>query len=348
MTGSSSRPVAAAPDDDWRSAVRVLSEADEVCLACHMGPDGDALGSMLSLALALRSRGTRIVASWGEEPFVVPTILRFLPGVELLREPSDYPAAPDIMVTFDVANIERLGSLTSNAEKADELVVIDHHASNTRFGTLHLIDVTAAATSVLVERLIRAMGVRIGPEIATGLYVGLATDTGSFRFASTTSDVHLLAARLLETGLRPDGIGRELWDTAPFGYLQVLAATLQRAVLDLSAAHGHGLIWTSVPRSIRKGYGLSLDVVESIIDVVRKTAEADVAAVFKEDDSGEWRVSVRSKGRVDVGRVCAELGGGGHPSAAGFTARGELEPIVARFRELLPGAVVESETKNGR
>jgi bifunctional oligoribonuclease and PAP phosphatase NrnA len=311
-----------------------------VCLACHVGPDGDALGSMLSLALALRSRGARVVASYGEEPFVVPTILRFLPGIDLLREPSDYPAAPDVMVTFDVANIERLGSLTANAEKADQLIVIDHHASNTHFGTLHLIDVGAAATSVLVERLIRAMGVHIGPEIATGLYVGLATDTGSFRFASTTPDVHRLAGRLLGTGLRPDVIGRELWDTAPFGYLQVLATALRRAVIERAAARGHGLVWTAIPRSNRKGYGLSLDVVESIIDVVRKTAEADVAAVFKEDDSGDWRVSVRSKGNVDVGWVCAELGGGGHPSAAGFTARGDLEPIVERFRSLLSYAVV--------
>lgn len=320
---------------EWRRAVALIRQADEVCLACHVGPDGDALGSMLALAQALRALGKRCVASFGDLPFAVPAILRFLPGQELLREPTDYPSAPEVMVTFDVGNLERLGVLAANAAKAQELIVIDHHASNTGFGTLNLLEPTAAATAVLVERLIRSLRVPITREIATGLYAGLATDTGSFRFASTSPDTHLLAARLIDTGVRPDVVSRELWDSAPFGYLRVLAAALARAHLEPDAAGGHGLVWTTVTRADRSAYGLSFDLVEAVIDVVRRTKEAEVAIVLKEDDTGAWRASARSRGQVDVGRVCVELGGGGHPSAAGFTARGEVESIVAHIRELL-------------
>jgi phosphoesterase RecJ-like protein len=320
---------------DLQRAVALIEAADEVCLACHVNPDGDALGSMLAFAQALRALGKQCVASFGDEPFVVPTILRFLPGQELLTPPQRYPAAPEVMMTFDAASVERLGFLAPNAVKARELIVVDHHASNTRFGTLHLLDPAAAATSVITFELVRRLRVPVTEDIATGLYVGLVTDTGSFKYPATTPDVHELAASLLATGLRPDLISRELWDRAPFGYLKVLAAALERARLEPGAAGGLGLVWTSVTRADRAAAGLPYDLVESVIDVVRRADEAEVAVVLKEDDDGVWQVSARSKGRVDVSRACVPLGGGGHVRAAGFSSTDGVEVAVARLRELL-------------
>ncbi len=265
---------------DWQRAVALIEAADEVCLACHVNPDGDALGSMLAFAQALRVRGKRFVASFGDDPFVVPRILRFLPGQELLSVPEDYPDAPDVMITFDAASVDRLGRLAASASKARELVVVDHHASNTRFGSLHLVDPQVASTSVLVKELVARLGIALTREIATGLYVGLVTDTGSFKYPSTTPDVHEMAGSLLSTGLRPDLISRELWDRAPFGYLKVLSAALGRARLERDAAGGLGLVWTSVTRADRAAAGLPYDLVESVIDVVRRTDEAEVALVF--------------------------------------------------------------------
>lgn len=320
---------------DWDRAVALLDGATEICLACHVSPDGDALGSMLALAHALRAQGRRCVASFGDEPFAVPRILRFLPGLDLLREPADFPPAPDVMVTFDVGSVERLGRLSAPARRARHLIVIDHHASNTGFGTLNLVDPGAAATAVLVAELIRRLGVPLDRDIALGLYVGLVTDTGSFKFASTTPAVHELAARLLSTGIRPDVVARELWDRAPFGYLKVLAAAAGRARLEADEVGGLGLVWTAVTRADRAPYGLPYDVAEAIIDVVRRTDEAEVAIVFKEDDTGTWQVSARSKGRVDISRACIALGGGGHPAAAGFTAPAPVDETMCRLRELL-------------
>jgi phosphoesterase RecJ-like protein len=239
------------------------------------------------------------------------------------------------MVTFDAASIDRLGLLEGNAARADELIVLDHHASNTRFGTLHLIDAGAAATAVLARDLIAALGVAMTRDIAFGLYAGIVTDTGSFKYSSTSPLVHEMAAELLRTGIEPGAVALELWDRAPFGYLGMLSSVLGRAVLEPGAAAGHGLVWTTVSRADRAAGGLDFEVAESVIDVLRRTDEAEVAVVLKESDEGTWLVSSRSKGTVDVGRACIRAGGGGHRMAAGFTATGSADEAMARLREHL-------------
>ncbi|MGH3379126.1 MAG: DHH family phosphoesterase, partial [Actinoallomurus sp.] len=175
-------------------------------------------------------------------------------------------------------------------------------------------------------------------------YVGLITDTGSFKYAATTPDVHELAGRLLATGIRPESVAREVWDRAPFGYLPVLSAALGRATLEPEVAGGLGMVWTTVTRADRAACGLPYDLIEGVIDIVRRTDEAELAVVFKEDDEGAWQVSTRSKGRVDVGLACVALGGGGHPGAAGFTLHGDVAHAVQQLRELF--AQIEVATRS--
>ncbi|GAA2165538.1 DHH family phosphoesterase [Actinomadura napierensis] len=327
-------PGAASAELDWDGAVELIEAADEVCLACHIAPDGDALGSMLALAQALHALGKRCLASFGE-PFAVPAILRFLPGQEFLVEPARMPAAPALMISLDAAGQARLGSLAAAAGRAGALIVVDHHASNVGFGGVRLVDPDAAATAVLVEELIRRLGVPLDGDIAQGLYAGLASDTGSFKYPCTTPEVHDLAGRLLTAGVRPEAVSRELWDRAPFGYLQVLAGALSRARLERDAAGGLGLVWTTIARADREARDVPYDQLEGVIDQLRRTDEAEVAVVLKENDRGEWYVSTRAKGVVDVGRACVELGGGGHRTAAAFTMGGEPACIIDRLRAAL-------------
>jgi phosphoesterase RecJ-like protein len=334
-------PGSADLEAEWARALKILSSAPEVCLACHVRPDGDALGSMLAVAnalTALRQRGAShpasVFASFGDQPFEVPGALRFLPGTDRLCQPAGYPRRPAVMVTFDAASADRLGLLAGNAARADELIVLDHHASNAGFGTVRLVDPGAAATAVLARELIARLGVELSRDIALPLYAGLVTDTGSFKF-STTPRTHHLAAELLAVGIDPGVTARELFDRAPYGYLQLLSAVLGRACLEPAAVAGRGLVWTTVTRDDRAVAGLPLDVVEPVIDVLRRTDEAEVAVVLKESDGGDWLVSARSKGAVDVGRACQALGGGGHPAAAGFTATGSAAEAIAALRERL-------------
>lgn len=323
--------------NDWARAVKVIDGANQVCLACHVRPDADALGSMLAVLHALASRdggAPAVVASFGDEPFEVPAILRFLPGIDLLTAPARYPARPDVMLSFDAASADRLGGLTAPAMAADELIVLDHHASNTRFGTINLVDPAAAATAVLASILIDRLAIPLNQQMALGLYAGLVTDTGSFKFSSTTPQVHELAARLLATGIDPGIVSRELYDRAPFTYLGLLAAALDRAVLEPDAAQGLGLVWTQVTRADRGHAGLGMDATESVIDEIRRTDEAEVAVVLKQDDNGDWQASMRSKSVVDVSVIATALGGGGHARAAGFSYSGSADEAIAAIRRL--------------
>jgi phosphoesterase RecJ-like protein len=323
-----------APELPWDDVVQRLRAADEVALACHVGPDGDALGSMLALGLALRSLGKRVVASWGGEPFEVPSSYSFLPGLDLLVPAPRFPAAPALLVTLDTGSPDRLGSLVDRTRTAGCCIVVDHHPSNTRFGTLHLVDGTAAATAVLVAELLDRLGVPLTEDLAVPLYTGLITDTGVFRYAATTPSVHGLAARLLATGIRHDEITRAIYDTVPFEYVRLLGSVCERSVLEVDAVRGRGLLWSTIPADDLVAAKLGLADVEGVIDVLRTAQEAEVSVVLKGDPvEGGWKVSLRSKGAIDVGQICTALGGGGHRFAAGFTASEEPARVLARLRE---------------
>ncbi len=331
--------MSAPSEEHWRAVVERLTGADRVALACHVSPDGDALGSMLALGQALRSRGTEVVASWGGAPFEVPAAYDFLPAVDLLVPPERFPAVPELFVTLDTASPDRLGALRDRLTTAGCTIVLDHHATNTGYGDLHLVDGAAAATVVLVAELLDRLGVALTAELATPLYTGLVTDTGSFRYRSTTPLVHELAARLLATGIRHDLISRAIYDSAPFGWVQLLGRACRRARLEPGAVGGLGLVWTVVEAADLADSGLGLAEVEGVVDVLRTTQEAEVAVVVKADpDSGGWKVSTRSKDAIDVGAVCALLGGGGHWAAAGFGATGEPAEILDRLRAALAQA----------
>ncbi len=327
------------PSASTTEAVALLQAHDEVVLACHVNPDGDALGSMLALGLALRERGTKVVASWGSEPFEVPTPYRGLPGLDLLVPAADVPAAPRLLITFDTGSVDRLGTLADRVRSAENVLVIDHHASNTRFGTVNYLDVRAASTASMIVDLLDALGLPLTQDIAACVYTGLVTDTGSFKYAATTPQVHRLAARLLETGIRHDLISREIYDTASFGYVKALGLVCARAVLEPEAVGGLGLAWTAVGAEDLHRYDLVLADVEGVMDVLRMTREAEVAVVVKTDPEDGWlKVSTRSKGAVDVSAVCVALGGGGHRFAAGFTSYEPLAATMDRLRTALATA----------
>jgi phosphoesterase RecJ-like protein len=338
VTGWNQRPHEA----DWATTVDLLRSTPSPVLLAHVSPDGDALGSALAVGLALEALGQTPLVSFGDEPFVVPRVLQFLPGQHLLVPPAAVPDNPEVVVTFDANSIERLGLLQTNAGSAGSLVVVDHHASYTGFGTYHLCDVASPATAVMALRLIDHLGVRLSPEMATCIYTGVITDTGSFRYAATSPAVHEIAARLLAAGVQHDQVARSIYDTAPFGYVRVLGAALERARLEPDAVAGRGLVWTTVPLSDRVEAGLAMDSVEPIIDAVRVAEEAEVAVVLKEHEDGTWRVSMRSRGTVDVGSVCIALGGGGHRHAAGFTSQQDDATTLAMIRDQLRSAAADT------
>jgi phosphoesterase RecJ-like protein len=320
-------------------AVARLRQAAErgstVVIAAHIGPDGDALGAALALHLALSARGAKTAPTWGEEPLRVPAAYADLPGVDDLVAPSDIDAAEvDLLVSVDAASADRLGALQPLLDADVPTMVIDHHPTNTRFGDVHLVAPRAAATVVIVDELLRRLDVPLDVDIATCLYVGLVTDTGRFQHASTDRAAMELGGRLIEAGVPHEELTRRLFGTRTVGELTLLARALGRLTFVPEARLVHAFVTVADLEEA----GAGLEAAEAIIDVVRTTDVAEVAVVAREDaTAGGWRVSLRSRGAVDVGRVAEQLGGGGHDRAAGFTGRGTyeqlLERIVAAVRE---------------
>jgi phosphoesterase RecJ-like protein len=317
-------------------AAAVIAAAPTVNLACHVDPDGDALGSMLALHHLCRANGKVSVASWSE-PFIVAPHYEFLPGLDTCTKPIEFPAEPDLMVTFDCGSISRLGDLSQPARVAaerGELVVIDHHRSNDYYGTVNLIDPEAAASAVLVRRLAERLGWQLTRDAAMCLYTGVVTDTGRFQYDNTTPAVFALATELAGFDLPIASMTRQLFEEHRFAYLQLVAACLARAELD----HDLGLVSTWITEEDLRRYGVVIEETEGLIDLVRRAAEARISCVLKETPSGT-RVSLRAVDEVDVGAIAAQFGGGGHRFAAGFTVAKPVDEVLAAIRQTLERAL---------
>jgi bifunctional oligoribonuclease and PAP phosphatase NrnA len=319
-----------ASETEFDRAVEVIGTAQSLALACHVGPDGDALGSLLAMHHLARANGKPSVASWSE-PFEVAPHYAFLPGLALTTPPSEFPSAPEVMLTFDCGSLNRLGDLAFPAKSAGELVVVDHHASNDRFGSINLVDPDAAATAVLVHRLALALGWSLNRDAAMCLYTGLVTDTGRFQYSNTTPEVFALAQELSEFDLPIAMASRELFEKHRFDYLQMAGACLARAELDPELR----FVATWVTTFDLDGFEVDLAETEGLIDLVRRTAEADVACVCKEAPDG-IRVSLRSVSEdIDVGVIAARYGGGGHRYAAGFVAPYPVTDVLGDIKAAL-------------
>ena len=314
--------------------VREAADAIRSCVAaggtlalmCHVSPDGDALGSMLALHHLARSQGVDSVASF-PNPFSVAAHYRSIPGLVLMCDSASFPEKPTTVVTFDCGSLGRLvelGGPAAFARDHGELIVLDHHATNDRYGSINVVDTRAAATAVVVHNLARELGWPLTREAATCLYVGLVTDTGRFQFSCTDPTVFEMAAELVSFGIPVARLNRELFDEHPYAYLQLASRVLARAVLD----EGRGLIYSRVTQEDLAELGVEYDEIEGMIDWLRTAAEAEVAVIYKEATDGV-RVSMRSLTEVDVGAVADSLGGGGHVRAAGFTMDGPIDAVHA-------------------
>jgi phosphoesterase RecJ-like protein len=317
-------------DEEVGRAAEVIADAGTVALACHVNPDGDALGSMLGLFHVLTAAGRDVVASF-PSPFLVAPHYRELPGLDLLTKPADFPADPDVLVTFDCGSISRLGDLEPAARHARELVVIDHHISNTRYGTINVIDVDAAASGVVVRRLVDALGLPLTRDAAVALYAALVCDTGRFQYDTTTPHVFELARELLEFDVPVARLSRLLFEEHRFAYLKLLGDALARAELDAERR----FVWTAVTQEMLDHHDVTLEEVEGLIDILRRTTEAEVTCVLKEEVDGSIRVSLRSLGDVDVRHIAEVYGGGGHRFAAGFTSAVAIPTLVAEIAAAL-------------
>ena len=287
-----------------------------VALACHVNPDADALGSMLGLSNLLRARGTQTVCSFPNEPFEPPRWAAMLPGTEALVPPSAFPKDPAVMVTCDVASLDRLASLGGPAARATTLIWIDHHVSNEGLGTIPLIDPSASSTCEMVWRLLKVLGGEIRSRPRCACTPGSSPTPGGSstrRSGRTRSASRRSSASSRST---TPGSCRRSTRTTGSRTCELLGVALERVRVEPDA----DLVWTYLTQADLDGADLDPGEADDLIDVVRTAREADVAAVVKQQRDGRFKVSLRSRGGHDVAAAAASFGGGGHRLASGYTS----------------------------
>jgi bifunctional oligoribonuclease and PAP phosphatase NrnA len=323
----------AAFDEVVARLTKAAGERATVVIAAHVGPDGDALGAALALHLGLSAAGARTLPTVGEEPLKVPAALADLPAVGELVAAAALPPPHevDLLVTVDAASPARLGTVTRYLDAGVPTIVLDHHTSATSFGDLRLVAPSAAATVQIAAELLDRLELPLTPDVATCLYVGLVTDTGRFGHAATDRAAMELGGRLLGIGVDHAELTRRLYDTRSIAELKLLGRALDR----LGFATDVALVHTHLTREEVEAAGAGLEATEALVDLLRSADVAEVALVLKPDPGGGWQASMRSRGSVDVGRLAARFGGGGHAFSAGFSAEGSAEDLVARVVAVL-------------
>ena len=317
-------------EDDVKTVADAIRENDRFLVVTHENPDGDALGSMLAVALGLRAlRKDVVMYLSGSAP--TPAEYRFLDLDDVRRElPDDLEER--VLLAVDCANDRRIGEENTGVDRAKLVVNVDHHHDNSEFGDINLIVADASSTSEIVRDILGELDVALTPEIAAALYVGLVTDTGRFQYSNTTPKALRLAAELVEAGADVHGIFRLVYETVQFSKLKLLARALERAKLF----EGGRLVVSYLLKDDFGDVGAEEPYSEGIIDSLRAVEGSEMVALIREPPRNEGparRISLRSShDEVDVSAVARKMGGGGHRQAAGFSSDKSIGEIVEFLR----------------
>ena len=328
------RPFPSEVTESLERAAAILKTASRVLLTTHVNPDGDAVGSVLALAHDLHARGIEIDVALADPP---PRYCSALPGIEWIhRAPQEQPF--QIAVVCDAAGIDRIGNLETVARAADQIIEIDHHAIARPFGTIRIVDDTSFATAELVYHLLQTMESNITPAIATCLMMGVATDTGAFRFTNTNGRTFALATQLMDLGADLAMIMDRVYDSKTVSSIRLL----QRALGTLKCEHSFASATLSLDDF--SASGAPQEESEGVVGHLRSLEEAQVAAVLREAAPDSIRVSLRGRPGVNVATIAERFGGGGHTAAAGCTINLPLADAELKLRAVVESALSSSKS----
>jgi bifunctional oligoribonuclease and PAP phosphatase NrnA len=309
----------------WEPLTAFIREHNSFLITTHVFPDGDAVGSALSLARMLRRLGKKALVVI-DHP--VPKVFRFLDTQKTIKvyDPSwsKRMVACDAAVVVDVGTLDRLGQVGREIRRASmKTACIDHHRTNSHFADVNVVDTHASSTGEMIHTLACELDIKLTPAIADGLFVAVATDTGWFRFPNTTPHTHRLAAELMEHGAKPDRIYRQVYETVEWPRL-----TLMKHVLDtLSSASDGQIAYFYATEAMMSEAGATHEDAEGFTDIPRVLRGVKLIIFFREAD-GQIKVSLRSKDGPSVEKLARKYGGGGHAKAAGISMKGPLKTTM--------------------
>ncbi|WP_373501497.1 bifunctional oligoribonuclease/PAP phosphatase NrnA [Desulfococcus sp.] len=304
-----------------------MRQSDHFLLVSHVNPDGDAIASLIAMALALEKWGKR-TTMYNESP--IPAVYRFLPAVDRIVRRIETPSAYDAVVILDCSNIERIGRLSADFGQFSLTVNIDHHLTNTGYGDFCHVDTAACSTAEIVYRMIQMIGIALDREIATAIYTGILTDTGSFRFANTNRTAFSICLDLMENGVDPYTVAQHVYGTYSIGRIKLLNLALD----SIEITEDGKLSFMMLTREMLEETGTQPEDVDGMINYAKSIKDVKVAVLIQElfrsdteRDKNRFYVSLRSDGSVDVAALASSFGGGGHHRAAGFSAETSLADL---------------------
>jgi phosphoesterase RecJ-like protein len=318
--------------------IELIEKHQRFAVTSHIRPDGDSMGSSLALCWILRGlkKDAEVVMC-----DYVPHAYSKLPGVDEVRVAKDIDSSYDAVFVIECSDVSRPG-LPSLKDRF--VVNIDHHSTTELFGDLNWIDSTAAAVGEMIYNLAKAIGAKITPEIASCVYAALLTDTGSFHFSNTTERTFKIASELVRHGAQPAKLSQAIFYSYPYSKVLLVGAVLSTLQRDESGR----IAWITMTNELMEKTGATEDDSDGIITYPLTIGDVEAVAFFREQSNSIYRISLRSKNRVNVARVAESFGGGGHANAAGFTIKADFESLSREVIAKLKDAVANAPAVNGR
>lgn len=312
--------------EQTKAIIRLLQQRGSFNLVSHIRPDGDSIGSLLGLGESLFRAGKRVRLFTEDR---VPRKYAFLKGSEKISSSAERWLDDAVAIVLDCTDLERTGEFRVPAARSRDIINIDHHRTNSYFGTANLVDASAAATGEIIFRLLEAAALPLTTSIAEALYVALATDTGSFKYENTTAETHRTAAALLESHhLNPGLLSEQIFDLRPLPFYLLL-----KKVLGTLEFHGGKKVATiTASRDMLEQSGALIEDLDGMINYTRNIEGVEIGVMFFIDSPTETKVGFRSR-KADVSVLAEILGGGGHARAAGCRLKGPFEQTRERVIE---------------
>jgi len=315
--------------------INQLLSSNHVLLASHTDPDGDAVGSLIAMGLALDAAGKKITL-YNESS--IPAVYRFLPSVERIIRHISTTNLFDTAVILDCGNLQRIGKAASMVNEIPVIINIDHHVSNSYFGDFQLVDTTACSTTEIIYRVIKNMAITINKAIATSIYTGILTDTGSFRFSNTNRAAFAICEEMIEKGVNPSKVAQHVYGRYSLGRIKLLNLALN----SIEIFHNGKLSIMTITQDMLDETGTQPEDVDGLIHYARRIEDVKLAALIQEKNNekhhpkgpGRFHVSLRSDGTIDVAAIATSFGGGGHIGAAGFGVEATLSDIKSEIASL--------------
>lgn len=312
--------------------ISLITKANKIAILPHVSADGDALGSSLALALALNTLNKKPIIYFEED---IPSIYGFLPGREFVRIYDEKPDKYELVIALDTGDLQRLGKRVEIFNDADMTVNIDHHPTNTYFAQLNLVNTNSAAVGEMIYRLLKKMEINLDRDMATCLYVAIATDTGGFRYGNTTTVTHQITADLINNGVDVSYISQTVFETVSLPKVKLMG----KAIENLELFENGKLAVIKITDDLLRSVGAKEEDCEGIVNIGRNIEGVEVAVAIRERPGGELKINFRSKNYVDVSAIANRHSGGGHKRAAGCTIKGDInyvkEMLIKEISEVL-------------